>query len=259
MRKLFFGLFSFLLIVIGQTTLKAQVKNKYNYNALDIAIINNQKESINKLFLIDSSKYLMTGNPVKLAYLFGSKEMIPVLKKNGCKSYYWPIFDKLSVGYGLDLNFKDMMFGWTLGLRETRYNLLFSVSHFSRYWANRTLLNYGNNTYFQFWERRSLLSFSLDKRIKLSGSGNKQAGLLVGLKESYTYGHYRGSETCPASQWKMVPNIGIYTEGKVGGISFSFEYIDFGVEKLLPVRMNVNAYLYIGFRKYSSIKKEPEW
>jgi len=31
MRKLFFGLFSFLLIVIGQTTLKAQVKNKYNY------------------------------------------------------------------------------------------------------------------------------------------------------------------------------------------------------------------------------------
>jgi len=33
MHKLFLGLFSFLLVIIGQNTLNAQVKNKYNYAA----------------------------------------------------------------------------------------------------------------------------------------------------------------------------------------------------------------------------------
>jgi hypothetical protein len=235
------------------------VKNVYDFNVLDIAIINKQKESVNVLLSGDSTKTLTSGRPVKIAYLAGNREMIPVLKKNGCRSYYWPIFDKLSVGYGLDLNFTDMMFGFTLGLRESRYNLLFSVSYFSRYWAKRVWIDYGSDIYFQFWERRSLLSFGLDKRIKFSGNGNKQSGLLVGLKESYTYGHYRGCEIQPASQWKMIPDLGVYTEGNAGGISFTLEYIDFGIEKVFPVRMNMNAYLYFGFRKFSSIKKVPEW
>jgi hypothetical protein len=235
------------------------VKNKYGYNALDIAIMNHQGESIKKIFSADTSKYIKANKPVKLAYLSGNRDLIPELKKNGCKSYYWPIFDKLSVGYGLDANFNDIMFGFTFGLRETRYNLLFKTSHFSRYWAKRTLIDYGNDIYFQFWERRSLLSFGLDKRFKISGTGNKQMGIFAGLTESYTYGKYRGAEIRPANNWMIIPNLGFYSEEKSGGLSVSIEYADFGVENVMTLRMNATAYIYFGFRNFSSFKKEPEW
>jgi len=234
-------------------------KNQYDYNALDVAVINRQKGSVQKLLELDSLKLLQVNQPVKLAYMSGSKEMVPVLRKGGCKPYLWPIFNKVMMGYGIDANFNDLMFGFSLGLRESRYNTLFTVSHFTRYWAKRSLIDYGNDIYFQFWERRSLLSFGIDKRFKLTGEGNKQSGIGVGLKECYTYGHYRGAEILPMSKWMLIPALGYYSEGGSGGISFTFEYTNLSVENIFPVRLNINTYLYIGFRKFSSIKKEPEW
>ena len=234
-------------------------KNTYDFNALDVAVINRQKESVQKLLEIDSLKLLQANQPVKLAYMSGNKDMVPILRKGGCKPYLWSIFNKVMLGYGIHANFNDMMYGFTLGLRESRYNMLFSVSHHTRYWAKRSLIDYGNDIYFQFWERRSLLSFGVDKRFKLSGEGKKQNGLGLSLKECYTYGHYRGADIQPASKWIFVPGLGYYAEGGTGGISFTLEYADFGVENVFPVRLNINTYLYIGFRKFSSIKKEPEW
>ncbi len=235
------------------------LKNNYDNDALDIAIINHRPEIIQKLLSIDSTKCKFNGKPVKLSYLSGNRDLVKLLRKNGCKPCYLPIFDKISMGYGVDMNFKDIMLGFSLGLRETRYNFLVSVSHYSRYWAKRTLVNYGNDIYYQFWERRSWLAFGLDKRIKLSGMGNKQNGLSAGFAEGFTYGHYRGSEIYPARQWIPVPRLGFYTEGKSGGLSVSLEYIDFNVENIPLLRVNANAYIFIGLKKFTSFKKMPEW
>jgi len=230
-----------------------------NYSALDMAVINNKPESITKLLESDSSGKLISTQPIKLAYLSGNSELITVLKKGGCKPYLLPLFDKISIGYGFDANFNDIMFGAAVGLLEARYNFMFTFSHFSRYWAKRVLVDYGNDIFMQFWERRSYLSLGIDKRVKLGGAGNKQLGISVGAKEFCTYGYYRGAIISPSISWIIVPTIGFYSGNKIGGISCSLEYVNFETEKVSPLRINTTAYFYIGIKRFKKIIKEPEW
>ncbi len=234
-------------------------KNIDYYSALDMAVINKQPESISKLLQYDSIKNKESNNPVKLAYLSGNKELIPVLRKGGCKPYLLPLFDKVSVGYGADASINDLMFGTSIGIYETRYNFMFSFSYFSRFWAKRILVNYGNDMFIQFWERRSFLSFGLDKRFKLKGNGNKQTGVFIGAKEIYTYGHYRGAIIIPPRDWILMPAIGFYSDGNYGGVSLSLEYVDFKMINVSPVRINATAYMFIGLKKFNKTLKISEW
>ena len=155
------------------------------------------------------------------------------------------------LGYGIDVSLNDLMFGPTIGLRETRYNILFTASYFSRFWAKRVLVDYGNDMFIQFWERRSFLSFGIDKKIKLKGNGVNQKGLLIGVNELYTYGHFRGATIIPQNDWIVMPNLGFYSEGNVGGFSLNLEYIDFKMINVSPIRLNASAYLYVfhGYQK----------
>lgn len=234
-------------------------KNIDGYSALDMAVINKQPESISNILRIDTIKNKDSNNSVKLAYLSGNRELIPVLRKAGCKPYLFPLFNKLLIGYGIDANFNDLMFGTTVGIKETRYNILFSVSYFTRFWSKRVLIDYGNDMLIQFWERRSYVSFGIDKRFKLSGIGNKQSGISIGGRELFTYGHYRGAAIIPPNNWTLLPNIGFYSEGKSGGVFLNLEYLDLKMENIFPVRINATAYFYIGLKKFNKIIKEPEW
>ncbi len=235
------------------------LKNLDYYSALDMAVINKQPESILKLLQYDSIKNKESNNPVKLAYLSGNRELIPILRKGGCKPYFLPLFDKIAIGYGADASINDLMFGPTIGIKEIRYNFLFSFSYFSRFWAKRILVNYGNDMFIQFWERRSFLSFGLDKRFNLKRDGNKQTGIFIGLKEIYTYGHYRGAIIIPPRDWILMPAIGFYSDGKYGGASFNIEYVDFKMINVSPIRINCSAYIFIGLKKFNKTLKISEW
>ena len=235
------------------------LKNNYDCNALDVSIINNQIGAIQTITNIDSLGIFKNARPAKMAYLSGNRGVVKKLWEHGYPPYLFPIFDKLSVGYGTDMNFNDLMFGFTLGIRDSRYNIIWGVSHFSRYWAKRIRMDYGNDIYYQFWERRSMVGFYADKRFKLSGIGSKQNGISIGFQESYTYGKYRGAEIKPSGSWIPIPRLGLYTEGNYGGISFNFEYFNFKTQLESSLRLNINTYIYIGLRKFSSIKKVPEW
>ncbi len=234
-------------------------KNIYNYSAFDLAVINNQPDVITNLHEIDSLKYFCTNKPTKLAYLTRNKELIPTLKKNECKPYYMPIFKKLIVGYGFDINFKDIMFGTTLGLSEVRYNLLFSSSFYTKYWANRVLVDYGNDVLFQFWERKSYISFGIDKRFNLHQNNNNFKGISIGANEFYTYGKYRGSTISPISKWFFVPNIGFYIDGKVGGFQIAMEYANFINKNVSNIRLKSSIYININFKSIKKNLKTSEW
>lgn len=234
------------------------IKNNYNYSAFDIAIINNQPEVITKLHEIDSTKEFCTSKPVKLAYLTNNKKIIPLLKSNGCKSYYLPILKKITIGYGVDANYKDMLFGTIIGLVEARYNILFSTSFYTRYWANRMLVDYGNDTYLQFWERRSYVSFGIDKRFNFQIKKNIAKGFNIGITELYSYGHYRGSEIRPENKWIFVPNIGYYVDGKFGGFKIAIEYANFN-KNISNFRIISTAYFNINFKSIKNNIKISEW
>lgn len=233
-------------------------ENYYSYNALDLAVLNNSQNVISTLHQLDTLKKFCTNKPVKLAYLTNNKKIIPLLKSNGCKPYYLTIFKKLTLGYGINVNYKDMFLGATIGLAEVRYNLFFSTSYYTKYWANRILINYGNDVYLQFWERRSYLSFGIDKRFNFTNKQNISKGIFTGLNELYTYGHYRGSEIKPQSEFILVPEAGYFIDGKVGGFIIKAEYADFN-NNISPFRLNALVYFNINFKSINRNLKHSEW
>jgi len=233
-------------------------ENIYSYSAFDLAVLNNMQNVITKLHEIDTLNKFCSNKPVKLAYLTNNKKIIPLLKTNGCKPYYLPIFKKLIFGYGTSVNFNDMLFGTTIGLAEVRYNLLFSTSYYTKYWANRILINYGNDVYNQFWERRSYVSLGIDKKFNLINKQNISKGIFASLNEFYTYGHYRGSEIKPQSKFMLVPDIGYFIDGNVGGIKLMVEYANFNYG-ISPFRLNTLVYFNINFKSIKKNLKSTEW
>ncbi len=234
----------------GYTALAIAIKKK-NYDIVELLIENGA--NINDR-LRDNK------NMVSLSYKYNNKKIRKLLIKNGAKRFYGPKYENTSLGFDYNWNFNDYMMGAHLSYNESRYKTSLSFGYNTRPWANRILVEIEENYYHQYWETRSFFYLSLVKRIPFNFSDDKtETGIAFGLKEIYTYGNYRGSDSKPDDKFRTVPQIGLYARGKDVGINLYYEYMDFHTHKTSAHRINIGLLVFFNSVKDKNIDKLIEW
>ena len=63
---------------------------------------------------------------------------------------------------------------------------------------------------------------------------------MLGAKEAYTFGSYRGSLEKPDSKMILAPGAGIYWSSKFFSIEIIYEYMDYDLYGIDPGRINIS-------------------
>lgn len=238
-------------------------KNKNGYTALAIASETGNSEIAEYLLKHGADASLKTNDsvsPFRLALLNNKINILKTLKKNGVKKELMPFFNNIRISpIGFDMNNRDFMYSINAGIHDIRYNIGFNFGYCTRLWANRTLIPLDADTYYQFWETRSLLSFNIEKLINIPTCHNFRQGIFVEAKGIYTYGKYRASITKPDDRFFFSPGIGYTIFHKSVGAKISYEYLDLKIKDLLPHRINIGLFFTIKMKKYLQVHKEINW
>ncbi len=149
-------------------------------------------------------------NPLTLARENGYDSLATMLRNNGAKVLVWPWFDKFTVGGQVTFNGDDIFTGLRIGMSDRKYNLWTSMVYDMRPKTARVLEASKGNNYFQYWERRHLVSVSMDKAFWLwNGKNEFKTGFAAGFEESMTFGSYQGSALSPDIRWLFSPRAGV--------------------------------------------------
>lgn len=198
-------------------------------------------------------------NILELARDSKDEEIIELLESEGAKANYYPNFNRLSVGWGLNFNFDDFMTGLDGSLQDIKYNTGIAAGFYFRPAAVRVLKQETDDIYFQYWERRYYFYLGLDKKFQLIEFNNMKSGPVIGFKEIYTFGGYRGSNTHPENQFIMAPKLGWYMSNSIYTTSLSYEYMNFDIPEMKSGRINLSFLFNFSLTKKSFQTKQIEW
>jgi ankyrin repeat protein len=198
-------------------------------------------------------------NILDLAKDINDEEIIELLKTEGAKSNRYPYFNRLSIGWGLNFNLDDFFTGLDLNLQDIKYNTGIEAGFYFRPKAIRVLKQETEDMYFQFWERRYYFYLGLNKKFKLIQFNDMESGPVLGLKEIYTFGGYRGSNANPENKFVTSPKIGWYLANKIYTTGISYEYINFDIPEMKNGRINISFLFNFSLTKKSLQSKQIEW
>ncbi len=211
-------------------------RNIYNYTPLAIAVVYNDKEMTE--FLISrgatvNSRINCSQTPYDLARKNKNDSMTMLLRQKGAHMTIWPTFSQVSMGPDALWNADDFLTGLSLGLADSKYNLDLYAGYWFRPFATRVLEQENTAVYYQFRERRAAFSIGADKKFLLIRTGiSDKWGILAGVRESFTYGSYRGTADKPGGKFLVVPRAGLYWQNS--GIAARVTY----------ERMNLDLYSF---------------
>ncbi len=234
-------------------------KNLGGYDALSIAVYNGRKD-IAKL-LIDSgadvnATNIGTRNVLDIAKEQKEDEIVDLLKQNGASRNLFPDISAVTGGFEINFNTDDVMIGPGLGLIDHKFGFELYSQFLIRPVRIRVLEEEGKETAWQFWERRCLLTASLNKNIKLFKTGNAQIGFTPGFGAGYTWGSFRGSDRRPAPRSLMIPNAGLYYETEGFVCNLSYQYANMSVNDISPHHFNLSFRFIINVRNEKYLNKE---
>jgi ankyrin repeat protein len=250
------------LLINKQADLNA--KNKYGNTALSLAVKNGHIEAVNLLIRNETgqhSVYKGKDNLRDLAKKFNHKNMVGILKQHGFRGTIAPSLDIYSIGPGLNLNYNDFMFGINAGIQDTKYNIRANLGYYTRPFAKRILLQDSEDTYFQFWEKRSLVSVGFEKLFSIkSFKNNRFFAITIGMDGIYTYGrNYRGSIREPDKKFKLSPTLGLICGMDYLQLVAKYSRLDLDTFKVSPHRAIIGVQYIFDKRKRRYKDKQIEW
>jgi len=249
-----------LLIEKGATV---NQKNNEGYTALSIAAEEGYTDIADFLLKHGADASIETNNnlsPYKLAIIQNRPDIIKTLKNNIVKKEYSPFFNCIQISLvEFNLNNRDFQYGGHIGITDIMNNVSFNLGFNTRLWANRTLVPIDNDSYFQFWERRSFVYLNAEKLFKFHANSNLQKGIFIEGKGIYTFGSYRASNTKPKSTILFSPGIGYSIFNKSVGMKTSVEYLDIKVKDMPRWRYTLSLFFTIQRKRFNKIHKEIDW
>jgi len=239
-------------------------KNKYGNTALSLAVKNGHIEAVNLLIRNETgqhSVYKGKDNLLDLAKKFNHKNMVGILKQHGFQGTIAPNLDIYSIGTGFNLNFNDFMVGINAGIQDTKYNILANLGYYTRPFAKRILLQDSEDTYFQFWEKRSLVSAGFEKLFLIkSFKNNRFFAITIGMDGIFTYGrNYRGSIREPDKKFKISPTLGLIWGMDYLQLVAKYSHLDLDTFKVSPHRAIIGVQYIFDKRKRRYKDKQIEW
>jgi len=178
-----------------------------------------------------NSKVSCSTNPLTIALENKNDSLAGMLMNNEAKAIRLPVFNQVTFGGEVTFNGKDVLTGFSLGLSDKRYHLWTGIAYQVRPRAIRVLEGGTGQNYYQYWERRHVISLTLDKAFYLPGSGKGiHAGLVAGMREGITFGSYRGAAAHPDVKLLFSPRIGGILTWQFLRLRLMYEFMDLKLE-----------------------------
>ena len=237
-------------------------KNKNGYTALAMAIQNGNQDAV-KLLLLNKARVNESIRPgVRPLDLVpkGNTAMDSLLRNSGASRSSFPDYSRLIIGGNLSFNFHDYSNGIFTGLYDSKYASTISVGFMSRISARSVLVMQDEINGHQYWERRYLLWAGIEKQFSLfRGKNDSRSGFFAGLKEGFSFGGYRGSNSHAESRWMLIPSAGVSRTGRVLNASLGYEYAPYPNYSLSPSRIVLSFGFHFPVRNESRNIKTINW
>lgn len=243
----------------------ADVKMQTNKNltALSLAIINKQT-AIAELLIEHGAdpnhEISKAQNQFTLASKYHAKEIKPILLDKGAKMNYRPVLGSVNLGINMTGAKKDFMIGADVALNELKYDLIIKLAIKTRPYTRSVIYPINEQVSFQLWEKRTVVSFGVDKQFVLKRTTlQSYGGLFGGLDYAYTYGSFRASNKKPDDGFYLIPKAGIFWNFKPLYISMNYEYFALENSRSSPHRINFSmAYRFKIKKNNFRLKSEPK-
>ncbi len=225
------------------------LKNLDNYTPLALAAFNGNADMTAYLLKHGADATIKTDDgatPYRLALYYNHRPVLKTLKKFHVKKEPLPVFNSIEVApLEMVLNNHDFMFGMRAGISDIKYHLGFNVGYDTRLWADRMLVANGDNSWYQFWERRSMFYVNAEKLFRFGiPTEDFQHGIFIAGKELFTYGKYHATNMKPDSKFLFAPGIGYQVIWYSLGAKATMEYLDLKVKNMPPLRFSLTFYMH---------------
>jgi len=235
-------------------------KTNNNFSPIAIAVANNDmvlSKHLTEKGANVNERISLAENPLSLARSNRNKAIKKYLLENGGKRNLWPSFSQYNFGLNFNWNLDDLMTGIEMGVLDTKFNIALKGGLAFRPWSMRVLEKVTPELLYQYRERRTALFLGIYKRINLVKLNNRlSTGIMLGAKEVYTSGSYRGSLEKPDNKMILAPGGGIYWNNNFFGVNLMYEYLDYGLYKISPGRIDISFTFNIGSRTKRYLPKD---
>ncbi len=233
-------------------------KNNYNYNALDLSIEENQKPAF-ELLLKKGDKWSSAErngiNPYNIASAFGRTDMIEILGKHNIPGKAGFRIDELIMMPSARVNFRDIYTGASISLREPLIKAGLTAGIDIKPAYTRILMKTGENTYYQYFDKSSLVYAGLFKDfiIREYPSGSRMFAS-ASLSAGYTLASkFKGTNLTPGNKVRIMPAASIRFQSNHFVLQAGLEYINTGFYRMGPVWLRIGA----GYNFFLSHNRSP--
>jgi ankyrin repeat protein len=205
-------------------------KNNNNFSALDLAIANDHKEAVALLLERGdqwNSAENSSLNPYRIAYDYNRKDLVRMLENKSIPGKTSKRINETSISISTKFTFRDIYTGARFSLKESVLNGGIFVGSDLKLWYTRILLKGTEDTYYQYFNRNSIIYAGIFKdytlaespaRVKLSFSGSLAAGYLFG-------NILKGSYYTPDNKLKIIPSASLKLQKENFMASAGIEYM----------------------------------
>ncbi len=215
-------------------------KNIFNYNALALTIEANQKPAF-EFLLSKGDKWASADkeavNPYRVASVFGRGEMIKILEKNNISGRQGLKIDEISFNISTRFNVRDYYTGAAIAFKEPTINAGFIIGSDIKPVYTRILMKTGENTYYQYFDKSSLVFAGIFKDFTLAEykSGFKIA-VSASLSAGYTLGSkFKGTEITAGKKLRIIPAAALKFQKNHLIFSSGLEYTNTEFYKIGPL------------------------
>lgn len=226
--------------------------NRNGFSAIHIASSFGYVRIVEKLLLAGANitnTNLAGLTPLELSLSNKHKPSSKILKDSATRFFKKPVFDKFIFSIENSFSENDYMPGLRIGLHEIHSGSSINLGYNFRYGREPILIKETENLFYQYWEKRHQFYLMLERKFYLGNDIHSHKGIITGLKEIYTFGSYRGTETSPEAFFCTSPVIGVFYSKKDFSIQFDYQYTDFKTLEFSPHRFNLTLSFSINMIK----------
>jgi ankyrin repeat protein len=238
--------------------------NNFNYDAMDISIISNQKMAVEYLFREGykwSSKSAKSINPKSVATKFARKEITRILERNQVPENRRLGFNQVALSASVKLSMHDYFTGANLAFKEPYINggIIAGIDFKPSY--TRVLVKVNDNLFYQYHDKSSVAFAGIFKDISLTNNlykGNWSIGSSV--VAAYAFGNkLKGTNITPENILKIIPSIGCKWTGTYFSVSGNIEYMKTNFYKVGPIWLRLGFAYNLFLDNNKAIGKVIKW
>jgi ankyrin repeat protein len=146
---------------------------------------------------------------------------------------------------GLNFNKGDLMYGFAIGLIESRYRVLAKISWHKRFNPLTAYMAQSDNLIYRYLEDRTIWTFSFQRDFRFFNFRGHEFGGLAGIGLLYSFGKYNGTEAKPPIRLSAAPAMDVYYRYKWFSLFGSYNFFQTGVSDIPANRYQVGIRVYI--------------